>query len=62
MKKFLILILAFFVFLGNGHSNDNNGLRAPFTVSATTGSVPGKDTYVTEIRSCQKYVLFNNEQ
>ena len=53
MKKFLIFtVLAFFVFGANGHSNDDddNGLRAPGpTVSATTGSVPGKDPYITEI-------------
>ncbi len=47
MKKFLIFtVLAFFAFLGNGHSELE--ITGP-SVSATTGSVPGKDTYVTEI-------------
>lgn len=52
MKKFLILILAFFAFWMNGNANfdDVDGLKIDiYTVSATTGSVDGKDPFVTEI-------------
>ena len=52
MKKFLVLILAFFAFCVNGHANfdDVDGLKIDvYTVSVTTGSVAGKDTYITEI-------------
>ena len=46
MKKFLILILAFFAFLANGYGELNT---KRFSVSPTTGSVAGQDTFITEI-------------
>lgn len=58
MKKFLVLFLAFFTFWSNGYGE--LAITGP-KVIATTGSVDGQDTYITEIYAwnptSESYVL-----